>query len=516
MRSGAGRRRGRAPAAAASPRRTRAGWLAAADLGSNSFHLVVARVVDGVPRVVDRLRERIALAAGLDEHDALTPEAQERALTCLARFGQRLRSLGLEDVRAVGTNALRKARNTRAFLKRAERALGHPIEVISGQEEARLIYQGVAHDLPDSPERRLVVDIGGGSTECIVGERFETLQVDSLFMGSVASTAAWFPGGQLRKAAFARAELAARLELEPIERRYRSLGWERAVGASGTILAVEEVLRASGWSRHGIPRKGLERLREAVLEHRSVDTLDLPGLKPERAQVLPGGLAILCALFEAFGIERMEVSQGALREGLLYDMLGRLRHADVREHAIASLTERYRVDPEHAAGVERTALALLAQAARAWGLAHEEHRRLLAWAARLHEIGITVSYTGHHKHGAYLVANSDLRGFSRPDQQRLAALIRNHRRKLTDEHLEQLPGRVAEATLRLALLLRLAVRLHRARAPRPPPVPRLRVGPHRLALTFPRGWLDARPLTRADLEEEAAMLDDAGWTLTVR
>jgi exopolyphosphatase/guanosine-5'-triphosphate,3'-diphosphate pyrophosphatase len=490
--------------------------IAALDLGSNSFHLVVARVVGGIPQVVDRLRERVVLAAGLDKHDQLKEAAQERALACLARFGQRLRTLEPDEVRAVGTNALRKAANARAFLKRAQAALGHPVEVISGHEEARLIYLGVAHDLADDGGRRLVVDIGGGSTECIVGERFEIHQVDSLFMGCVATTLAHFPDGVLGKGRFEDALMAARLEIEPIERRYRGLGWGHAVGASGTILSIEEALRENGWSRGGITRKGLERLREALLRHKRVEDVRIKGLKEERAEVLPGGLAILLALFEGFGIQRMGVSQGALREGLLYDMLGRIRREDVREQTIALFVERYHVDAEHVAAVERTALALLEQAERAWALTGEEQRRLLVWAARLHEIGVTLSYTGYHKHGAYLVANSDMRGFSREDQLRLAALIRNHRRRISEEHLEDLSAELREATLRLTLLLRLAVRLNRARSARATLLPRLTVRERSLALAFPSGWLDARPMTRADLEEEAAYFEEAGYRLEIR
>jgi len=497
-------------------RRSAPEMIAALDLGSNSFHLVVARVVEGVPQVVDRLRERVVLAAGLTKDDELNEETQARALACLERFGQRLKSLDLHDVRAVGTNALRKAKNTRDFLKRGQAALGHPIEVISGHEEARLIYLGVAHDLADEDGRRLVVDIGGGSTECIVGERFETLHMDSLYMGCVSYSLEFFPGGALKKQHLERAEIAARLELEPLERRYRGLAWRHAVGSSGTILSIEEVLRENGWSSGGITKKGLDRLREAVLGFKRIQDLRIKGLKDERIEVLPGGLAILRALFEGFGIQRMGVSQGALREGLLYDLLGRIRREDVREQSIAAFVARFHVDSEHVAAVERTALALLEQVARAWDLKDEEHRRLLVWAARLHEIGVSLSYTGHHKHGAYLVANSDMRGFSRQDQQRLAALIRNHRRRITDEHLGELSAALRESTLRLTLLLRLAVRLNRARTARAASAPRLAAREHSLTLTFPPAFLDGRPMTRADLEEEAAYFDEAGYKLELR
>lgn len=490
--------------------------LAAVDLGSNSFHLVVARVVDGLPLVVDRLRERVVLAAGLDAQGRLEPGAEARALACLKRFGQRLRGVAPDAVRAVGTNALRQARNGARLLRRGQAALGHPIEVISGQEEARLIYQGVAHELPRDGRTRLVVDIGGGSTECIVGRGLKPLRVDSLFMGCVSWTRRHLPAGRIRARDLDAAVLAAALEVEPLGQRYRRLGWQQAVGSSGTILSIEEVLREQGWSRGGITRKGLERLRRALLEAGDVRELRLAGLKPERAEVLPGGLAILLALFDGLGIARMEVAQGALREGLLYDMLGRLRDTDPREESVAAMARRHGVEAAHAAAVERTALALLEPCARAWGLAGAEPRRLLGWAARLHEVGTALSYTGYHKHGAYLLAHSDLRGFGRLEQQRLAALVRNHRRSLDEATLDALPRAQREPTLRLTALLRLAVRLNRGRTGRATLQARLAARGARLRLSFPRGWLERHPLTRADLEEEAGELAAAGLRLDLR
>jgi len=490
--------------------------LAAVDLGSNSFHLVVARVVDGMPVVVDRLRERVVLAAGLDRQGRLEAAAEARALACLTRFGQRLRGVSPDAVRAVGTNALRQARNASNLLRRGQAALGHPIEVISGQEEARLIYQGVAHDLARDGRPRLVVDIGGGSTECIVGRDLRTLQVDSLFMGCVSWTLRHFPDGRVRARDMHRAVMAAALEVEPLRQRYRALGWQQAVGSSGTILAIEEVLREEGWSRGGITRKGLERLRKALLRAGRASDLRLSGLKAERAEVLPGGLAILLALFDGLSIARMDVSQGALREGLLYDMVGRLRRDDPREQAVEAMARRHGVEARHAAAVQRTALSLLGQCARTWGLQGEEPRRLLGWAARLHEVGTSLSHTGHHKHGGYLLAHSDLRGFGRLEQQRLAALVRNHRRSVDEATLDALPRAQREPTLRLTALLRLAVRLSRGRTGRATLEAQLGARGRRLTLAFPRGWLHARPLTGADLEEEAGELRAAGLRLAVR
>jgi len=368
--------------------------VAAVDFGSNSFHLLVARVTNGVPTIVDRLREPIQLASGLDDEGRLTRRARQRALECIERFGQRLRNLAPHRVRAVGTSALREAKNAREFLAEAERALGHPIEVVAGREEARLIYLGVSHNLKDEPGRRLVVDIGGGSTECILGERFEPLLVDSLEMGCIGFSRRYFPGGAIRRRRYDEAVLAARLEVRGAAARFRELGWQGAVGSSGTISAVEQALRGSGWSDGGITARGLGRLVDRIVDLGHVDRLDLPGLKEERRPVLPGGLAILQAVFEGFGLDRMETSYGALREGVLFDLLGRLQHEDARDRTIRAFEERYHADRAQAERVEKAALAFLEQVAGTWKLDREEGARFLSWAARLHEIGAERGHAG--------------------------------------------------------------------------------------------------------------------------
>jgi len=490
--------------------------VAAVDLGSNSFHMVVARVEDGHVHVVDRLKERVALAAGLDKDGELTDAAQRRALACLARFGQRLRDMPKRNVRAVGTNALRLAKNVRAFLSRAAPVLGHAIEVIPGREEARLIYLGVAHSRRDDPGRRLVVDIGGGSTECIIGRRFEPLVMDSLDMGCVTWSMRHFEKGRVTRKSMRRARLAARLELRTIRRRYRRIGWTTCLGSSGTILAVEQIVREAGWTDGGVTPRAIERLREALVDAGSAEGLDLPGVDADRAPVLAGGVAILSGVFDEFAIDKMTASSGALREGVLYDLLGRFRHEDVRDRTIARLATRHGVDAEQAARVERAAVRLLADVAKPWNLADEEAQKLLSWAAQVHEIGLAVAYSGHHRHGAYLVANSDLPGFSRDDQTALAALILGHRRKPAREAFDGLPGDASTRTLRLCVLLRLAVLLHRSRSGRRAPTLRLAAGRDGLAVTFPDGWLARHPLTRADLDEETRQLAAAGFRLDVR
>ena len=489
--------------------------LAAVDLGSNSFHMVVARQHEGELRLIDRVRERVQLAAGLDGEQNLTEEAQERALACLTRMGERLRDLQPQRVRAVGTNTLRKARNSRSFLQRAEEALGQPIEIIGGHEEARLIYLGVAHGAADDDGRRLVIDIGGGSTECILGERFDVLEADSLHMGCVSWSLRYFPQGELKRKHMRAAELAARLELVSLERRFRSLGWDTVLGASGTIRAVSGVLAANGWTEGEITPAGLRSLRKAILSAERLETLSLPGLKPERAPVIPGGLAILRAAFESLGIKRMDVSRKALREGVLHDLQGRERHEDVRDSTIRRFVQRYDVDLEQALRVERTALYLLQRAAKGWGLSDPADARLLRWVSRLHEIGMAINYTAYQKHGAYLLQNSHMPGFSRNERQRMAALVRFQRRKTAGSVLTEFPSLAQRRYLRLATLLRLAGLLNRARRARPLPYFGVVAEKESITLRFEADWLEEHPLTRADLELETQNLAEVGITLTV-
>ncbi|MCW8828604.1 MAG: exopolyphosphatase, partial [Gammaproteobacteria bacterium] len=355
------------------------GMIAAIDLGSNSFHMIVARESDGQLQVRDRLREMVRLAAGLDSRGHLDGAARQRALECLRRFGQRLAGFSPGSVRAVGTNTLRKARDP-LFLREAEQALGHPIEIIAGVEEARLIYLGVAHGLPDSDENRLVVDIGGGSTELILGKRFEPLELESCYMGCVSYSQRFFADGTISEKAMRSAVIAARLELQTLEDDYRQSGWGQAVGASGTVKAVGEVVRAMGWCEEGITLEAMRRLAEELVNIGQIDSLDkLSGLKQERLPVFAGGVAVLLAIFESLSIEQMQVSDWALREGLLYDLLGRIRHEDVRERTIVALSERYRVDPAQAARVEDSARDALQQVAGAWALQGEETEHLLLW-----------------------------------------------------------------------------------------------------------------------------------------
>ena len=488
--------------------------IAAVDLGSNSFHMVVARNQHGEPSIVDRLREMVRLASGLDESGSLDDASQERALACLRRFGQRLRDMQAHQVRVVGTNTLRKASNADAFLAKAEEALGHPVEVISGIEEARLIYLGVSHHTDSSSGANLVIDIGGGSTELIIGEGYEPQHLESLYVGCVGVSRAHFDDGKLSEKRFERARLAVRLELRPIAATFRRRGWKRAIGSSGTVRAARDVAQALRLCDTGVTLAAVEGIIEEVIKAKRVEELSLPGLSPDRAPVFAGGIVILAEVMSSLKVETLDISSGALREGLLYDMLGRLHDEDARERSIRAMQRRYHVDLEQAARVEATAAVLLDQVMRPWQLTDKRFRQLLVWAARLHEVGLDIAHARYHHHGGYLIENSDLPGFVKLEQRLVASLVTLHRRKLDDPFLDELPGSWRAPMFKLVALLRLATLLHRSRSPSDLPAIVLAPGEDSLELTFPHGWLDENPLTVADLEQETEWLRSRGFALT--
>lgn len=490
--------------------------LAAIDLGSNSFHLLIARPAEGELRVLEALSEKVQLGTGLEQSHLLDDQAQERALDCLRRFAQRIAGIPPQRVRIVGTNTLRVAHNARQFIRRASEILGHEVEVIAGREEARLIWLGVSHSTPASEGRRLVVDIGGGSTEFIIGENFDALGTESLHMGCVSWTERFFPDGVLTPGRFERAVLAARQEVLSIESAYRVLGWHEAVGASGTIRAVAQVCDAHGWCRDGVSREGLENIRERLLAFGRVGDVTLSGLPADRRGIFPAGVAILLGVFRQLGLEQMSVSPGALREGVLYDMLGRSADEDVRERTVRAMMRRHRVDTAQADRVAGLARELLRATAAAWELDDPEYARLLRWSALLHEIGFSVSHTRFHRHGAYLILNGDMAGFSRDEQQALAFLVRCHRRSIALAQLDDFEPATRTAMLRLCLLLRLACRLHHARSVEPLPALAVTARADGIELGFPHGWLDEHPLTRADLEQESDCFRAAGYRLDWR
>jgi len=487
--------------------------LAAIDLGSNSFHMIVGRLQNGQLQIIDRLREPVRLAAGLDDNQRLHPDVAERALDCLRRFGQRVHDLQPGNIRAVGTNTLRIARTGNGFIQQAQEALGHGIEIISGIEEARLIHLGVAHSLADPGGQRLVVDIGGGSTELIIGERFHPVYLESLYMGCVNISQRFFTNGVISKKAMKEAILAARLELQSCREILLKLGWSMATGSSGTIRTVRDVVRESGWSDSGITAESLKQLRTTLINIGQAEKLDFPALNEDRKPVFAAGVAVLSAVFQALKIDRMQYSSGALREGLLYDLLGRIRHQDVREATVQSFTQRYHVDLEQAQRVEKTAVALGTQLVEQWQLCREDIDQWLHWAALLHETGLVIAHSQYHKHSAYLVEYSDLAGFSLLDQSFLSILVRCHRRKFRSLLVETLPEDRQQKTIRLCILLRLSVLLHRNRSQAAGPDIEISATEQSIQLTFPPGWLEEHPLTLADLDQEKKCLKPVSFKL---
>lgn len=489
--------------------------IAAIDLGSNSFHIVLARTSDKELRILERLGEKVQLAAGIDENRQLTEEAMQRGLECLSRFAQLVNGLPEGAVRVVGTNALREARNREVFIQRAQAVLNHPVEVISGREEARLIYLGVSHTFPGRAEsRRLVADIGGGSTEFIIGQAFESQLRESLQMGCVSYTQRYFRDGKITAQRFNQAYTSARLELMAIEKALCRLGWDEAVGSSGTIRAVAQAIEAAGLGRGEVNREGLLWLKQKILKLGEVDKIDIEGVKPDRQAVLPAGLAILEAIFDALDLKQMDVSEGALREGVLYDLIGRHHHEDIRERTLVSLMTRYHADFEQAARVEAKAMEAFDQVRVAWGLDEERYRDLLGWAARIHEVGLDIAHYHYHKHGAYLVEHADLPGFSRRDQQMLALLVRSHRRNIPRQKFLGLSDGLK--LMRLCVVLRFAILFHHIRDTQQAPQMQLQAGHNTLDVTFPEGWLESHPLTQADFAQEAEWLKRIDFTLSVR
>ena len=483
--------------------------LAAVDLGSNSFRLQIARVENDQLYMLDGLREAVRLAAGLTDDKRLDKAAQQRALACLQRFGERLRGLPREAVRAVGTNSLRVAKNAPEFLVQAEAALGFPIDVIAGREEARLIYLGVARALPQSESKRMVMDIGGGSTEFIIGTGMQPHKLESLYMGSVSYSVRYFPDGKINKSNLKQAELAARSEVQAIASEYSAGHWDIAFGSSGTARVLCDILEQNGYSDGGITRKGLEQLREQLLKAGDVNRLDLFGLKPDRVPVLVGGFAIMYAVFCELRIDRMQPALGALREGLLHDLVGRFHHNDMREVTVQQFMRRYHVDMRQAARVAHLTDLLARQFLD--GQVDDEQSNLLDWAARLHEIGISVAHSGYHKHTAYILANADMPGFSKTEQNYLSLLALAHR-----GNMEKLRGKLDTAEkLAHVMALRLAALIYRNRGDVELPAMQGHFNGSKFHLALAPGWLVQNPLTEAALLEELKQWKGLGVNMQV-
>ncbi len=487
--------------------------LAAIDLGSNSFHLITAKIEHGEMRPVEVLAEKVQLGAGL-VNGRLSREAIDRGLDCLSRFAQLLGSVEPERVRVVGTNALRQAKNRHKFTLPASEILGTRVDVIYGREEARLVYLGVAHTLADDARSRLVVDIGGGSTEFIIGERFEPQQLESLQMGCVSYSRACFADGFISAKNYRKAYNRARVETSHIRYRYSKEHWAEAVGSSGTLNAIEAIVTQNGWSDGGITRDSLAQLEQTLLGFDSFDAIKLEGLSDNRRNVIVAGTAITTALFDILGIEQMRASKGALREGVIYDLMGRLSHEDVRERTVNALMQRYSVDENTAAIVERRCRTFFAATRGSWKLDQQDWE-LLHWAARTHEIGMAISHKHFNRHTAYLLRNADLPGFSQEEQEQLALLTLGQRGKLDTELLEDLPRRERKRLRYLLTIIRLAVTFKHVERLENLPEFGVQGGGKSLRLGFPEGWLEAHPLTLSELEQEQDHLAKLGIRLSV-
>ncbi|MFC5522347.1 exopolyphosphatase [Polaromonas jejuensis] len=490
--------------------------LAAVDLGSNSFRLEIGRFDHGLIHRTEYIKETVRQGNGLGADGNLGAEAMQRGWDCLARFGERLAGFKKTQVRAVATQTLREARNREEFLARAHKILGFPIDVISGREEARLIYQGVAHTLPQSDERRLVVDIGGRSTEMILGRGLEAQTMESYNVGSVAWSMKYFPDGQFSLRAFEMAEIAAKAVLDEAFDIYRSGLWDTAYGSSGTIGAVGDVLTAAGWPPGGVTRGGLDWLQDRLLRAQSADRLKIDGMKEDRRAVIGGGISVLRAVFDLLDIEHMEAAQGALRHGVLYDLLDREQDlTDLRSTTVRRLTTKFNADAAQAQRVSKVSRQLFLMACSGMPRAESERlQRKLEWAAQLHEIGSQISHGDYHKHGAYILDNADAPGFALPELHRLSQLVLGHRGKLRKLEAD-FEDRVFIQQL---LCLRLAVILCHAR--REPDLKGLQLEsgaePARLfVLNCRTGWAQAYPQSAYLLQEEVLAWQKTPWTLAL-
>ena len=491
--------------------------LAAVDLGSNSFHLQISRVVNGHLYPLDALKETVRLGAGVTADKSIEPATAERALAALRLFAERLRGLPKDAVRVVGTNALRVAKNASAFVKQAEAILGYPIEIIAGREEARLIYIGVANSLPPSNHQRLVVDIGGGSTEFIIGHRLKPKIVESLYMGCVSFSERYFPGGAMDKRTFREAQLAARREVEQIAARFHKEGWKEAYGSSGTAKALGTILSENAIGKDGsITLEGLEWLRDKAIKSggfKSIEMSGAKGIKGDRVPVLPGGLAIMLTVFEELRLIRMAVADTALRDGVLHDLLGRTIHEDIRDATVEAMSRRYHVDQVQATRVKQLALGLFERIDESTDTEIAfQRRQKLAWACRLHEIGIDIAQAGFHKHSAYIIGNADMPGFSKREQASLATLVLAQRGKLA-KVAGDLPREASFAAK--VLCLRLAVLLSRSRRN----VDTKRFGLAKVntdfRLSVDGAWLEANSLTDYELHQEAGEWASVGLKLDI-
>lgn len=489
--------------------------VAAIDLGSNSFHMVVAKVIGQELQLVSRHKQRVRLGSGLDSQSNLSNSAMERGLECLAMFAERLQGFELDNVRIAATHTLRQANNTHIFIQRAREVLPFPIEVIPGQEEARLIYLGVAHTQPES-DSKLVVDIGGGSTELIIGEGFEAKLVNSKQMGCVSFTHRYFANNKLSSKNFAKAIIAAQQHLESLAGQYKKQGWEAALGSSGTIKAIKEVLIGLGYEDSIITEKRLEHLIETLCEHKTIEDIDIKGLIVERQPVFAAGVAILTGIFKALSIKEMHFSDGALREGLLYEMEDRFQRSDIRMRTTENLALKHQVDLEHAARVKGQALEFIHQLQDSLGIKKKSQLfDLLSWSALLHEVGLSISFQGFHRHSAYILKHTNMPGFNSEQQSVMATLARFQRKSLKLQEMPEFNLFKKKQVIGLIRILRLAILLNGQRNDAPLldiKIDLVDKDHWKLSCDNPE-WLTENKLLAADLAQEQELWEQADWQL---
>lgn len=488
--------------------------IAAIDLGSNSFHMVVARVVDEDLQLISRHKQRVHLADGLDHEMNLSHSAMERGLECLAMFAERLQGFDPDNVRIAATHTLRQARNAHLFLQRAKQVLPFPIEIIPGEEEARLIYLGVAHTQLEVSSK-LVVDIGGGSTELIIGNDFEPELLNSKQMGCVNFTSRFFANGKITKKNINKAITACEQKLESIASSYRKKGWQIAYGSSGSIKAIREVLIGIGFEDGLITLNRLSTLIEMLCSFDSIDDIQLQGLSDERKPVFTAGVAILTAIFQTLKLSEMHYSDGALREGLLYEMESGFARSDLRMRTTENLAKKHLVDLEHAARVKGLASDLLEQTHKALGIKRDsELANLLQWAALLHEVGLSISLRGFHRHTAYILQHTNMPGFNSEQQLLLASLTRYQRKSLKLTELPDFHLYSREQVINLIRLLRLAILINGQRNDDPLPEFTLEVNHDHWSLKGKeKDWLENNKLLSADLQSEQERWSQVNWKL---
>lgn len=488
--------------------------VAALDIGSNSFHLVVARIVADSVQILHRVKQRVRLADGIDKDGSMSPEAMLRGLDALKVVSESLKGFKPKYVRVVATHALRRAANAKEFIKEAKKVFPFPIEIISGVEEARLIYQGVAHT-NHQDGKRLVVDIGGGSTEFIIGEGFDTLILRSIQMGCVSYTNKYFKQGELKRKAFEKAITAAQQALELIDKKYTNVGWQACIGTSGTIKVIIELashLDSNNRENH-VSLSDLYTLMELCCTAGNSQDLALDGLSDDRKPVFAAGLSILIGIFKSLNITEMVLSSAALREGVLYEMEDHLQHVDVRERSAESLATRYDVDVAHAKRVLSTTMQLYQQVKKSWGIDNSELKNLLGWSALLHEVGLQINTRGIQRHSSYILQNIDLPGFSQEQQSLLAVLARFHRKKIKLTEMTEFTTFQQCEIYKLISLLRLGVLLNIKRQDDILPEILLSAKEGNVYLQFPENWLSQKPVFSADIERESDYIQEMGLTL---